>query len=154
MAQGNNYGQSSNGVADESPNMLVYRKVSLCIFQKLKSWTLLLSMGSQLFLLLLSNFLNREMTVLLFEMVKSALVNFASCSEAAAFQFEIFDVFQSLSALMHMVCDGDDVPEPGPCFEVKCSLLKFICKINSYVLKLNINCTIQYFCLVQRSQNY
>eukprot|EP00075_Anas_platyrhynchos_P020346 XP_027309599.1 regulator of G-protein signaling 7 isoform X4 [Anas platyrhynchos] len=26
MAQGNNYGQSSNGVADESPNMLVYRK--------------------------------------------------------------------------------------------------------------------------------
>ncbi|KAM3855494.1 regulator of G-protein signaling 7 isoform 11-T11 [Vipera latastei] len=27
MAQGNNYGQSSNGVADESPNMLVYRKM-------------------------------------------------------------------------------------------------------------------------------
>uniref|UniRef100_A0A8I5KXV8 Regulator of G protein signaling 7 n=1 Tax=Homo sapiens TaxID=9606 RepID=A0A8I5KXV8_HUMAN len=26
MAQGNNYGQTSNGVADESPNMLVYRK--------------------------------------------------------------------------------------------------------------------------------
>ncbi|KAM5206118.1 regulator of G-protein signaling 7 isoform 2-T3 [Hipposideros larvatus] len=26
MAQGNNYGQASNGVADESPNMLVYRK--------------------------------------------------------------------------------------------------------------------------------
>lgn len=29
MAQGNNYGQTSNGVADESPNMLVYRKVRL-----------------------------------------------------------------------------------------------------------------------------
>ncbi|XP_012499806.1 regulator of G-protein signaling 7 isoform X4 [Otolemur garnettii] len=27
MAQGNNYGQTSNGVADESPNMLVYRKM-------------------------------------------------------------------------------------------------------------------------------
>ncbi|XP_019503099.1 PREDICTED: regulator of G-protein signaling 7 [Hipposideros armiger] len=27
MAQGNNYGQASNGVADESPNMLVYRKM-------------------------------------------------------------------------------------------------------------------------------
>ncbi|XP_060099382.1 regulator of G-protein signaling 7 isoform X1 [Heteronotia binoei] len=27
MAQGNNYGQSSNGVVDESPNMLVYRKM-------------------------------------------------------------------------------------------------------------------------------
>uniref|UniRef100_A0AAY5L5T4 Regulator of G protein signaling 7 n=1 Tax=Esox lucius TaxID=8010 RepID=A0AAY5L5T4_ESOLU len=27
MAQTNNYGQSSNGVADESPNMLVYRKM-------------------------------------------------------------------------------------------------------------------------------
>ncbi|XP_029449883.1 regulator of G-protein signaling 7 isoform X3 [Rhinatrema bivittatum] len=27
MAQGNNYGQGSNGVADESPNMLVYRKM-------------------------------------------------------------------------------------------------------------------------------
>ncbi|XP_061845800.1 regulator of G-protein signaling 7 isoform X6 [Colius striatus] len=27
MAQGNNYGQNSNGVADESPNMLVYRKM-------------------------------------------------------------------------------------------------------------------------------
>lgn len=27
MAQTNSYGQSSNGVADESPNMLVYRKV-------------------------------------------------------------------------------------------------------------------------------
>ncbi|XP_053156968.1 regulator of G-protein signaling 7 isoform X9 [Hemicordylus capensis] len=27
MAQGNNYGQSSNGVTDESPNMLVYRKM-------------------------------------------------------------------------------------------------------------------------------
>lgn len=35
MAQGNNYGQSSNGVADESPNMLVYRKVSFA-FQKLR----------------------------------------------------------------------------------------------------------------------
>jgi len=49
MAQGNNYGQSSNGVADESPNMLVYRKVSLGVFQKLRkglqemvmSWALL-----------------------------------------------------------------------------------------------------------------
>ncbi|TEA34212.1 hypothetical protein DBR06_SOUSAS2710087, partial [Sousa chinensis] len=29
MAQGNNYGQTSNGVADESPNMLVYRKVRI-----------------------------------------------------------------------------------------------------------------------------
>lgn len=29
MAQGNNYGQTSNGVADESPNMLVYRKVRM-----------------------------------------------------------------------------------------------------------------------------
>lgn len=29
MAQTNSYGQSSNGVADESPNMLVYRKVGL-----------------------------------------------------------------------------------------------------------------------------
>ncbi|KFO25480.1 Regulator of G-protein signaling 7 [Fukomys damarensis] len=28
MAQGNNYGQTSNGVADESPNMLVYRKIT------------------------------------------------------------------------------------------------------------------------------
>ena len=27
MAQTNSYSQSSNGVADESPNMLVYRKV-------------------------------------------------------------------------------------------------------------------------------
>ncbi|KAM6217940.1 regulator of G-protein signaling 7 isoform 11-T11 [Rhynchocyon petersi] len=27
MAQGNNFGQTSNGVADESPNMLVYRKM-------------------------------------------------------------------------------------------------------------------------------
>lgn len=27
MAHTNSYGQSSNGVADESPNMLVYRKV-------------------------------------------------------------------------------------------------------------------------------
>ncbi|XP_069463998.1 regulator of G-protein signaling 7 isoform X1 [Ambystoma mexicanum] len=27
MAQGNNYGQSNNGVADEPPNMLVYRKM-------------------------------------------------------------------------------------------------------------------------------
>ncbi|KAF6073637.1 regulator of G protein signaling 7 [Phyllostomus discolor] len=27
MAQGNSYGQTSNGVADESPNMLVYRKM-------------------------------------------------------------------------------------------------------------------------------
>lgn len=43
-------------------------------------------------------------------MVKSARVSFASCSEAAAFEFEIFDVFQSLSALIHMVRDGGDVP--------------------------------------------
>lgn len=74
--------------------------------------------------LFLSIFLNREITVSVewFEMVKFAHVNFASCSEAAAFQFEILDVFQSLSALIHMVCDGGDVPETGPCFVLKCSL--------------------------------
>lgn len=38
MAQGNNYyGQTSNGVADESPNMLVYRKVRL-FWKKWGSW--------------------------------------------------------------------------------------------------------------------
>ena len=35
MAQGNSYGQTSNGVADESPNMLVYRKVRISSL----SWT-------------------------------------------------------------------------------------------------------------------
>lgn len=67
-------------------------------------------------------------------MVKSAHVNFASCSEAAVFPFEVLDVFQSLSALIHMISDGADMPETGPCFEVKCSLLKFISKMISCVL--------------------
>lgn len=47
MAQGNNYGQSSNGVADESPNMLVYRKVgsffSYCITWHLEMALLVIS---------------------------------------------------------------------------------------------------------------
>ncbi|XP_060165632.1 regulator of G-protein signaling 7 isoform X8 [Globicephala melas] len=36
MAQGNNYGQTSNGVADESPNMLVYRKETFIQVQALQ----------------------------------------------------------------------------------------------------------------------
>lgn len=52
---------------------------------------------------------------MLFEMVESAHVNVASCSETAAFQFETLDVFQSLSALIRMIRDGGDVLETGTC---------------------------------------
>lgn len=60
-------------------------------------------------------------------------VNFASCSETAGFEFEILNVFHSLSALIHVICDGCDVPETGTCFQFKCSFAKHTCKMNSYL---------------------
>lgn len=81
-------------------------------------------------------------------------VNFASCSETVGFQFEILDVFHSLSVLIHMICDGGDVPETGTRFEFKCSLVKSICKMNSCILKLNINCITQYFVFLSLGKDF
>lgn len=72
----------------------------------------------------------------------------------SCFQFEIPDVFHSLSALIHMICDGGDVPETATCFEFKCSLVKSICKMNSYILKPNINCIIQYFVFLSVDKDF
>lgn len=60
-------------------------------------------------------------------------VNFTSCSETAGFQFELLDVLHSFSALIHIICEGGNVPETGTQFEFKCSLVKSICKMNSCI---------------------
>lgn len=66
-------------------------------------------------------------------------------SEAVGFQPTVCDVFHSFSALIHVICYGSDLLETGTCFVFKCSLVKCIFKMNSYILKLNITCIIQYF---------
>lgn len=67
-------------------------------------------------------------------------VSFASCSETVGFLFEIRDIFHPLSALIRMIRDGGDVALT--CHKFKCLLVKSGCKMNSYILKLNISCKI------------
>lgn len=66
----------------------------------------------------------------------------------------IFDIFHSLSTLIHMICYGSDLPETGAFLVFKCSLVKCICKMNSYILKLNINCINKIFCISVARQRF